>query len=419
MSDTAEPGEPVTWKDATVRMAEHAASTHLSERVKEIGTSGIRRAFDLANKSHIDDLISLGLGEPDYDTPAFVKDAAKRAIDEGFNRYTTNAGIPELREAIARKLARDNQVTYDPETEVIVTVGGINAIHLAILSIINPGDEVLLPDPFFVAFEPCVIMAGGRAVHVPLREENGFRLQAADLTPHITPATKMIIVNTPHNPTGAVLSRDELVAIAEVAQAHDLVVLSDEVYENLVYAPAVHTSMSSLPNMRERTVLVHSFSKAYCMCGWRIGYSAAPAHIVEQMVKLQQFNSVHAPSYAQRAALAALTGPQDFLVEMRAEFDRRRRYVIDRLNTIDGLSCAEPHGCFYAFVNIKALGLNAQEMARILLHHGRVVVVPGSALGQWGEGYLRLSYTVPMPRLEAALDRIEATVRRIRSGEEL
>lgn len=395
-------------------MAERMTDAWLSERVLRIGSSGIRRAFDLANKSRIEDLISLGLGEPDFDTPAFVKEAAKRAIDEGFNRYTANAGIPELREAVADKLRRDNHVVYDPESEVIVTVGAINAIHLAILAIINPGDEVLLPDPFFVAFEPCVIMAGGRAVHVQLCEENDFRLRGADLIPHITEKTKMVIVNTPHNPTGSVLTRADLEDVAEVARQHDLFVLSDEVYEKLIYDGATHVSMASLPEMRKRTVSIHSFSKAYCMCGWRIGFAAAPQNIVEQMVKLQQFNSVHAPSYAQRAALAALTGPQDFLLEMRVEFDRRRRFMVDRLNSIEGLSCREPLGCFYAFPNITRLGLSSQEVSRLLLTDGRVVAVPGSALGTYGEGYIRLSYTVPMPRLEMAMDRIESTVRRIR-----
>lgn len=400
-------------------MADPLVDDFLSERVRQIGASGIRRAFDLANRSHIEDLISLGLGEPDFDTPAFVKDAAKRAIDQGLNRYTTNAGIPALREAIAQKLARDNGVSYDPETEVIVTVGGINAIHLAILSTINPGDEVLLPDPFFVAFEPCVIMAGGRAVRVALREEKGFRLQADDLRAHITAATKMVIVNTPHNPTGAVLSREDLSAVAEVARAHNLLVLSDEVYESLVYAPATHVSMASLPGMRERTICIHSFSKAWCMCGWRIGYAAATAPVIEQMVKLQQFNSVHAPSYAQWAALAALKGPQDFMQQMRDEFNRRRRFVISRLNAIDGLSCVESEGTFYAFVNVRSLGRTSEEIARILLLEGHVVTVPGSALGSCGEGYLRISYTVPMPQLEIAMNRIESTVRRLREGEEL
>ncbi len=400
-------------------MVEHSADGFLSERVQRIGASGIRKAFDLANKSRLDDLISLGLGEPDFDTPAYVKDAAKRAIDEGFNRYTANAGIPELREAIADKLQRDNGIRYDPQSEIIVTVGAINAIHLAILAIINPGDEVLLPDPFFVAFEPCVIMAGGRAVHVQLHEENDFRLRAEDLEGHITEKTKMIIANTPHNPTGAVLTRSDLEAVAEVAQRHDLFVLSDEVYEKLVYDGARHISMASLPEMRERTVTIHSFSKAWCMCGWRIGYAAAPARIIEQMVKLQQFNSVHAPSYAQRAALVALTGPQDFMTTMRAEFDRRRRYLVERINQIEGLSCREPLGCFYAFPNIKQLGRPSQDVAALLLTHGRVVTVPGSALGTFGEGYLRLSYTVPMERLQVALDRIESTVRRLRRGEDL
>jgi aminotransferase len=391
----------------------------LSERVQRIGSSGIRRAFDLANRSGLEDLISLGLGEPDFDTPDFIKAAAKAAIDEGFNRYTQNAGIIELRQAVAEKLQRDNGVTYDAETEIIITVGAINAIHLAILSTVNPGDEVLLPDPFFVAFEPCVIMAGGRAVHVPLREENDFRLQASDLEPHLTARTKMIVVNTPHNPTGSVLTRDDLEGIARLAQRHNVFVLADEVYEKLIYPGFEHVSMASLPGMREQTITIHSFSKAYCMCGWRIGFAAAPRWIIEQMVKLQQFNSVHAPSYAQRAALTALTGPQHFMRDMVAEYDERRRYMLERLGRIEGIRSATPGGTFYVFPNIRGLGKNSEEMTRILLQHAHVVAVPGSVLGSHGEGFLRLSYTVPLPRLATALDRIEAAVERIRKGEQL
>lgn len=399
-------------------MAEHMLEEFLSERVLMIGSSGIRKAFDLASRSKIEDLISLGLGEPDLDTPPHVKEAAKQAIDEGFNRYTANAGIVELREAVAEKLSRENGVAYDPLSEIIITVGAINAIHLAILSIINPEDEVLLPDPFFVAFEPCVIMAGGRAVHVPLREEHGFRLQVSDLERHVTPRSKLLIVNTPHNPTGAVLSRPELEEIAGFARRHNLMVLSDEVYEKLIYDQA-HTSIASLQGMRERTVTIHSFSKAWCMCGWRIGFAAAPARIVDQMVKLQQFNSVHAPSYAQRAALAALRGPRDFIDEMRAEFTRRRRLVVDGINAIEGLSCVEPGGTFYCFVNVKGLGLSSEEAARVFLTDGRVVVVPGSALGRFGEGYVRLSFTVPEDRLRTAIERIGETAAKIRRGEKL
>lgn len=397
-------------------MADQLMEELLSERVQRIGSSGIRRIFDLAARKSDPDLISLGLGEPDFDTPDFIKQAAHRAIDEGFNRYTPNAGFPELRQAIADKLRRENGLDYDADTEILVTVGGINAIHMAILSVVDPEDHVLIPDPAFVAFEPCVIMAGGRPVHVPLKEEHGFRLRAEDLEARITPRTKMIIVNTPHNPTGAVLDRADLEAIADVARRHRLFVLADEVYEKLIYPEGEHVSMASLPGMRDRTITVHSFSKAFCMCGWRIGYAAASARIIEQMLKLQQFNSVHAPSHAQKGALAGLLGPQDFLVDMRAEFDRRRQLLVPRLNRIPGLSCLMPQGTFYAFLNIKGLGRSSEEMSRILLDEASVVTVPGSALGQYGEGYLRLSFTVPIARLEVALDRIEATVGRLQAG---
>ena len=397
-------------------MAEQLMEELLSERVQRIGSSGIRRVFDLAARKNDPNLISLGLGEPDFDTPDHIKQAAHRAIDEGFNRYTPNAGFPDLRQAIADKLRRENGLDYDPNSEILVTVGGINAIHMAILSVVDPEDHVLIPDPSFVAFEPCVIMAGGRPVHVPLREEHGFRLQADDLEKRITPRTKMIIVNTPHNPTGAVLTRDNLEAIADVARRHRLFVLADEVYEKLIYPEAKHVSMASLPGMRDRTITVHSFSKAFCMCGWRIGYAVASQPIVDQMLKLQQFNAVHAPSHAQKGALAGLLGPQDFIRDMLAELDRRRQFLVNRFNRIPGLSCLMPQGTFYAFLNIKALERSAEEVSRILLDDASVVTVPGSSLGQYGEGYLRISFTVPIDRLEVAADRIEATVRRLRGG---
>ncbi|HEY3997273.1 MAG TPA: pyridoxal phosphate-dependent aminotransferase [Candidatus Xenobia bacterium] len=386
-------------------------SDFISERMGRIKGSGIRRAFDVASRLH--DVISLGLGEPDFAPPEHVKEAAKAAIDQGFHRYTANAGMLEVRQAVARKIQRDQGMAYDPEHEVVITVGAINAIALGILTVVDPGDEVLIPDPTFVAFEPCVITAGGVPVPVPLREEHGFRMRAADIEARLTPRSRVLIVNTPQNPTGSVLPRTELEAIADVARRRNLLVLSDEVYEKLIYDGLQHVSIATLPGMRERTLVVNSFSKSYNVCGWRIGYAAAPAAIVEQMVKLQQFHSVHAPSIAQRAMLAALEGPQDWIADMVAEYDRRRLYLHKRVNHMVGVSALLPPGAFYIFLNIARLGRTSEEVTSLLLSEGRVATVPGSALGTSGEGFLRLCYTVPLPQLAEACDRMEPVFKRL------
>lgn len=388
---------------------QRALESFLSDRVVEIGSSGIRKAFDLAQQ--MSEVISLGLGEPDFDTPAHIKEAGQKAIRDGFNRYTQNAGLMELRVAIAEKVKKENGIIADPETEIIVTVGGINAIHLAILTLVNPGDEVLIPDPFFVAFEPCVIMAGGRAVHVPLREEEGFKMQASAVKSRITKSSKMLILNTPHNPTGSVLAKKELRELAKVVAKHGLFVLADEVYEKLIYDDQPHLSIGSFPDIAEYVVTVNSFSKSYAMCGWRIGYAVANRKIVEQMVKLQQFNSVHAPTVAQKMAVAALTGPQDELRAMTAEYDIRRRYLVERLNRIPGFSCLMPQGTFYSFPNVRKLGMSSADLFHLLLTEGKVATVPGSALGRFGEGYLRMSFTVSVEKLAKACDRMEEVIR--------
>ncbi|MHB2016298.1 MAG: pyridoxal phosphate-dependent aminotransferase [Candidatus Xenobia bacterium] len=383
----------------------------ISARMGQIRGSGIRRAFDVA--SRMKDVISLGLGEPDFDTPAPIKQAAIDAINNGFNRYTPNAGLLEVRQAIGRKLLAENGVGYDPESEIIVTVGAINALSLSILTLVDVGDEVIIPDPAFVAFEPCVITAGGIPVKVPLREEHRFHMRAEDIEKLITPRTRMLIVNTPQNPTGAVLSAPELQEIANLAEKYNLFVISDEVYEKLIYPGSHHVSIASLPGMRERTVVVNSFSKTYCICGWRIGFAASKKSIIEQMVKLQQFHAVHAPSPAQRAVLAALNGPQEWIGEMVAEYDRRRRYMVQRLNEMEVVSCVMPEGAFYIFLNIGKLGRGSEDVMTELLTEAHVATVPGSALGPCGEGFLRISYTAPIPVLAEAANRMEPVLRRL------
>lgn len=390
------------------------SSIRFSERTLAIKSSGIRRLFDLAQRTP--GVISLGIGEPDQDTPVHVKEAAKKALDEGYTHYTPNAGFPDLREALAEKLRLDNGIDAAPDEVIVTGGGGTGALMLSALCLINPGDEVLLPDPGFVVYEAVVLMAGGKPVYVPLKEEDGFRMLPSEVEKRITSKTKCIIVNTPSNPTGGVLEEEDLKGIADLAVKHDLYVISDEVYEKLVYDGHRHLSIASLPRMKERTVTVNSFSKTYAMTGWRIGYAAAPKELIDQMVKLQQFTMVHAPAVSQRAALAALKGPQDFVKEMAEEYDKRRRFIVDRLNSIEGLSCLRPKGAFYVFLNIKKLGMRSEEVAMALLERAKVVTVPGVAFGPGGEGYLRISYSRPIDQLEEACSRIEKAIEELKGG---
>ncbi len=386
----------------------------MSERCRLVKSSGVRRLFDLAQRTP--GIISLGIGEPDLDTPPHVKEAAKKALDEGYTHYTPNNGFLDLREAIAEKLNRENKIPASPDEVIVTGGGGTGALMLAALCLIDPGDEVIIPDPGFMVYEAVVLMAGGRPVRVPLREEEGFRMLPSEVEAKITPRTKAIIINTPSNPTGGVLEKEDLEGIAELAVKHDLYVISDEVYEKLVYDGHRHVSLASLPDMWERTVTVNSFSKTYAMTGWRIGYAAAPKPLVDEMVKLQQFTMVHAPAVSQRAALAALKGPQGFVESMVEEYDRRRRFIVERLNTIDGLSCVRPKGAFYVFLNIKELGLSSEEAAMKILEQAKVVTVPGTAFGPNGEGYLRLSYARPLDQLEEACSRLERVVQELKGG---
>lgn len=380
----------------------------ISQRVRSIRYSGIRRLFDLAQSTS--GVVSLGIGEPDYRTPEYVIEAAKEALDLGYTHYTPNAGFLDLRIAITEKMRRENNIEADPKTETIVTVGGAGAIFLATTVLLDPGDEVLIPDPGFVTYEPCILMAGGIAVPVPVREKDSFRMLPCDVEDRITDKTKCIILNSPQNPTGGVLLEKDIRGIAEVAVENNLVVISDEVYENLLYDGTMHLSIGSLPEMPERTVTVNSFSKTYAMTGWRVGYAIGPPEVVGEMVKIQQNTVANAPAVAQRAALAALEGSQEFVYEMVKEYDQRRRYLVKHLNDLDYFSCAIPKGAFYIFANISKSDLSSMDFAETLLRVGKVATVPGSAFGDLGEGYLRLCYATPVENISKALEGMRKTV---------
>jgi len=382
-----------------------------SRRTQLIRPSGIRQLFDLAQA--MGDVISLGIGEPDFDTPHHIREAAKRALDAGYTRYTPNAGFPDLREALSEKVAQVNGLDYTPQ-EVLVSDGGCTgALLLALLTLVDPGDEVIISDPGFVVYEAVARIVGATPVVVAVREENDFRLIPEDVANVVTPKTKLVVLNSPSNPTGGVQRSDDLAGIAEVAKQHDLYVVSDEVYETMLYDGVRHQSIAAFDGMRGRTVTVNSFSKTYAMTGWRVGYAVGAREIIDQMITLEQYTMVHAPAVSQRAAVAALTGPQDFIEQMVAVFDERRRFLVPRLNEIDGFRCPMPKGAFYAFPNVEGLGMTSEALAQFLLQAGGVAVVPGSAFGVGGEGYLRLSYAQPLTTLEEACDRIERAVEKL------
>jgi len=380
----------------------------ISDRAKQIQGSGIRKAFDMA--SQMKDAIHLGLGEPDFEAPAELKTLLKMAVDEGFSHYTPNAGFLDFRCVLAEKLEEENGLVYDPDTEIMGSVGAMNAMHLAVLSLVNPGDEVIIQDPAFVGFEPAILMAGGVPVKVALKEENEFEILPEDIEARITEKTKVIIINSPHNPTGAVLQRDALEKIAELAVQHNLFVIADEVYEKLVYDGREHISIATLPGMKQRTLTVQSFSKTYSICGWRLGYAAGPAALINEMIKFQQFDSVHPPAPMQKAVMFFIRRSKEFIDYVKKIYVARRDYMVDRLNIIDGISCVRPHGAFYIFLNIKKLGITSKEFSRILLEKYRVVTIPGSALGGAGEGYVRICLTVPIEKIQVACMRIEEAV---------
>ncbi len=380
----------------------------VARRVAEVPPSGIRRFFDIA--ATMADVISLGIGEPDFVTPQRIIQAGIRSLEEGHTHYTSNSGIWELRVALAEHLERLYGVRYDPEQELLITVGVSEALYLALTATLDPGDEVIVPQPCFVAYEPEVIFAGGKPVILPLRVEDAFQLRAEALESLITPHTKALLIGYPNNPTGAVMPREGLLRVAEVAQRHDLLVISDEIYDRLVYG-VEHTCFASLPGMRERTILLGGFSKSYAMTGWRIGYAAAPAELMAAMRKVHQYTIMSAPTTAQIAALEALRYGEEEVEQMRQEYDRRRRLIVGGLNAI-GLPCFEPRGAFYAFPSIANSGMTSEEFSLRLLEEEKVAVVPGSAFGAGGEGFVRCSYATAYEKIEEALERMARFVQR-------
>ncbi|HEX4715334.1 MAG TPA: aminotransferase class I/II-fold pyridoxal phosphate-dependent enzyme [Ktedonobacteraceae bacterium] len=380
----------------------------LAERVRKVKPSGIRKFFDIINT--MPDVISLGVGEPDFVTPEHIRQAGMRSIELGHTQYTSNYGMLELREEISAMLNRRYGLTYDPATEVLATVGVSEGVDLVMRTLIDPGDEVISPDPGYVAYEADIVFAGGVPVPVPTYAEYGFGVRAAEVEAAITPRTKMILIGNPNNPTGAVVPQAELAAIAKLAIEHDLIVAIDEVYSRLVYE-GEHVSIAAMPGMRERTVLLDGFSKAYAMTGWRIGYVAAPAYILEAMLKIHQYTIMCAGTAPQEAAIQALRYGEEDVERMYNDYARRRRMFVDGLNRI-GLTCCEPGGAFYAFPSIASTGLSDDEFAEKLLFEEQVAVVPGSSFGSAGQGYVRCAYCTAYDKLEEALVRMERLIKK-------
>lgn len=383
-----------------------------ASRLQGIKPSGIRRFFSLTQ--NVPDVISLGVGEPDFTPPKHVLEAAKLALDKGRTHYPPTTGILGLREALAEKARHDYDLSYDPDSEILVTVGGTQAVFLALQALINPGNEVLIPDPGFLCYEPSVLMAGGTPVYMPLLEKNGFKVDEEDVISQITKKARMMIVNSPNNPTGAVLSHGDLARLAKLAEERDMLVISDEVYEKITYDDARHFCLATFPGMRERTLVVGSFSKTYAMTGFRVGYVYGPKALISPMMLVHQYCVACVDGPAQYAALEALRGPQAFVTEMVSEFDRRRRLLHSGLNEIEGFRCSLPKGAFYIFANIEGFWMPSEKLAELLVSQGRVVTVPGSAFGKRGEGYLRFSYATAYEKIEEALNRIANVAKAVR-----
>ena len=382
----------------------------LSDTIVTIEPSGIRKFFDIVNE--MKDAISLGVGEPDFETPWHIREEGIYSLEKGRTFYTSNACLKELKEEICNYLYRRCSVTYDPAGEVMVTVGGSEAIDIALRAMVNPGDEVLIPQPSYVSYVPCTVLAGGKPVIIELEEKDQFRLTPEKLREKITDRTKILILPFPNNPTGAVMRKADLEAIAEVILEHDLFVLSDEIYCELTYGSQPHVSIISLPEMKERTVLINGFSKSYAMTGWRLGYAAAPHIILEQMLKIHQYAIMCAPTTSQYAAISALKNGDADVAMMREAYDQRRRFVLHAFKEM-ALDCFEPNGAFYAFPSIKRFGMTSDEFANRFLKEEKVAVVPGTAFGACGEGFLRVSYAYSLKSLKEALGRMERFVKRL------
>lgn len=383
----------------------------LSNTIKGIKPSGIRKFFDIA--SEMKDVISLGVGEPDFDTPWHIRDEGIYSLERGRTFYTSNTGLKELRCEINNYLTRRIGVSYDPDNEIMVTVGGSEGIDIAMRAMLDPGDEVLIPQPSYVSYEPCCVLAGGKPVIINLKEENEFRLTAAELEEAITDKTKLLVLPFPNNPTGAIMERSDLEAVAAVIEKHDLYVISDEIYSELSYK-GDHVSITQLPGMRERTVLINGFSKAYAMTGWRLGYACAPEVILKQMLKIHQFAIMCAPTTSQYAAVEALKNGDEDVAQMRDAYNQRRRFLMERFKEM-GLQCFEPYGAFYVFPCIKEFGLSSDDFAMRFVKEEHVAVVPGTAFGDCGEGYLRISYAYSIEALKLALERMEKFLKKLRA----
>lgn len=382
----------------------------VNRNIKRIKPSGIRKFFDIANE--MDDVISLSVGEPDFHTPWHIREAGIESLEKGRTSYTPNRGFLRLRAEISNFLERHYTVKYDPQTEILVTVGGSEAIDLGVRSLINPGDEVLIPEPSFVCYVPITEMAGGVPVIIETKPENKFRMTAQELEEKITDRTKLLIMPYPNNPTGAVMRRSDLEAIAQVVERHNLLVLSDEIYASLTYGEEPHTAFSALPGMKERTILVNGFSKSHSMTGWRMGYAAGPREIISLMTKLHQFAIMSAPTMSQYAAIEAMKNGDDDIAYMREQYDMRRRLIVDGLNSM-GLKCFEPEGAFYVFPSVKSTGLTSQEFCERLIYSKQVAVVPGDAFGDCGEGFVRISYCYSTKHIIEALERMEAFLKEL------
>lgn len=382
----------------------------LNEKITTIKPSGIRKFFDIV--SEMEDAISLGVGEPDFDTPWHIRDEGIFTLEKGRTFYTSNAGLKELRVEIAKYLDRRFHLQYDPLHEILITVGGSEGIDNAFRAMIDPGDEVLIPQPSYVSYEPCCVLAGGVPVIIELKEENQFRLTAEELEAAITPKTKILVLPYPNNPTGAVMEKSDLEAIAQVVIKHDLFVLSDEIYAELCYLEE-HTSIASLPGMRERTIVINGFSKSHAMTGWRLGYACGPREIMDQILKIHQFAIMCAPTNSQYAAVEAMRNGDADVAMMREQYNQRRRYLVHEFARM-GLACFEPFGAFYIFPCIREFGMTSDEFATRLLREEKVAVVPGTAFGDCGEGYLRISYAYSLENLKVAIGRLEKFITRLR-----
>lgn len=383
----------------------------LSKTIVEIKPSGIRKYFDIVSKMNDPDVISLGVGEPDFETPWHIRDEGIYSLEKGRTFYTANAGLLELREEINRYLNRRFSLNYDPKDGILVTVGGSEAIDIALRAMVDPGDEVIIPQPSYVSYEPCAILAGAKPVIIELKNENQFRLTATELEAAVTDKTKVLILPFPNNPTGAIMERNDLEEIAKVIEKHDLFVLSDEIYSELCYTEK-YVSIANIPGMWERTILINGFSKSYAMTGWRLGYACGPKQIIEQMYKIHQFCIMCAPTTSQYAAIDALKNGDADVQMMRESYNQRRRYLVNAFREM-GLECFEPFGAFYIFPCVKQFGMTSDEFASRLLHEEKLAVVPGNAFGDSGEGFLRISYAYSLEKLKIAIGRLRHFVERL------